>query len=166
MIVMGYPGIGKTTLAKMYHDNDYIDLETSNFYKRPEWYCDYCNVAEDLSRQGYIVLTGCHKEIREILKDSDELTVLIFPEDKLKEKCIERLRKRAEFNGNKEKDLRALKRVEEKWEQDHEELQKIWDECPSIISRVITEEMFDDSEYIKELNRNLIRIRKHYERRN
>lgn len=153
MIVMGYPGVGKTTLAKFYHYNDYIDLETSNFYKRPEWYCDYCNVAEDLSRQGFIVLTGCHKEIREILKDSDELTVLIFPEDKLKEKWIERLRKRAEIDGNKEKDLRALERVEDKWEQDHEELEeyinKNIDYCSAII---INEDIFNSKYYIDIIN--------------
>lgn len=154
MIVMGYPGVGKTTLARFYHYNDYIDLETSNFYKRPEWYCDYCNVAEDLSSQGYIVLTGCHKEIRDrLIRLSMEELCLIYPSIDLKEAWIKRLSDRAIKNGCVEKDLRALKRVEKKWEQDHEELEeyinKNIDYCSAII---INEDIFSSKYYIDIIN--------------
>lgn len=159
---MGYPGIGKTTLANLYHwSNHYIDLETSNFDRHDGWAKEYCNVAEDLSRQGYVVLTGCHKEIREILNDSDELTVLIFPKDELKEKWIDRLRKRAENDGNTAKDLRALKRVEEKWEQDHEELEEyINKNIDYRITIVIDEVVFNSEYYIDIINAYIQRLKR------
>lgn len=160
---MGYPGIGKTTLAKMYHNNGYIDLETSNFDRHEGWAREYCNVAEDLSRQGFIVLTGCHDEIREILEESQEFVVLIFPADNLKDKWIERLKERAERDGNKDKDLRALKHVEEKWEQDHEKLWMMGDRH-NVFIRVITEVIFNDPKYIQRINVTLIWIGQYEER--
>lgn len=46
MIIIGYPGIGKSTLGGQ---NDVIDLDSSNFWnngKRPDdWYVYYCKVA-------------------------------------------------------------------------------------------------------------------------
>ena len=53
MIVIGYQGIGKSTLVK--ECNSYIDFESSNFKingERPEgWEQMYCEAALDLSRQ-------------------------------------------------------------------------------------------------------------------
>lgn len=55
-IVVGYQGVGKSTLA--YHNRSVIDLESSNFFvdgKRDEkWYIPYCNIARSLARQGYL----------------------------------------------------------------------------------------------------------------
>lgn len=48
MIVVGYPGIGKSTLCQ--HRENCIDLESSCFDKsNKNWYKDYCNVAVDFT---------------------------------------------------------------------------------------------------------------------
>ena len=114
MIVIGYQGIGKSTLAaKSFR---YIDLESSSFwFDDPEtkqkirhimWYAMHCNVAEDLSRQGYTVFVSSHQPVRERLLKSDEYVITCVPSLNLKDKWIEKLRLRYE-NSGLEKDYRA-----------------------------------------------------------
>ena len=66
MIVIGYQGIGKSTLANK--DLRFIDLESGNFWvdgkRADDWYKPYCQIAEHLSRQGYIVFTSSHEVVR------------------------------------------------------------------------------------------------------
>ena len=75
MIIIGYQGIGKSTLAK--NSLKYIDLESGNFWingeRDEQWYKPYCNIANHLSAQGYTVFTSSHKEVREELKNSNEI---------------------------------------------------------------------------------------------
>lgn len=114
MIVIGYQGIGKSTLASK--SLRYIDLESSSFwFDDPEtkqkirhvmWYAMYCNVAEDLSRQGYTVFISSHQPVREMLLKSDEYTIACVPALDLKDKWIEKLRSRYE-NSGLEKDYKA-----------------------------------------------------------
>lgn len=114
MIVIGYQGIGKSTLATK--SLRYIDLESSSFwFDDPEtkqkirhvmWYVMYCNVAEDLSRQGYTVFVSSHQPVRERLQKSDEYTIACVPALDLKDKWIEKLRLRYE-NSGLEKDYKA-----------------------------------------------------------
>lgn len=65
VIVVGYPGIGKSTLASK--DLHYIDLESSNFFigdeRLPDWYIHYCRIAISLAEQGYVVFTSSHREV-------------------------------------------------------------------------------------------------------
>lgn len=114
MIVIGYQGIGKSTLAaKSFR---YIDLESSSFwFDDPEtkqkirhimWYAMYCNVAEDLSRQGYTVFVSSHQPVRERLLKSDEYVITCVPSLDLKDKWIKKLRLRYE-NSGLEKDYKA-----------------------------------------------------------
>lgn len=110
MIIIGYPGIGKSTLAGRY--KEYIDLESSNFnddfgLKPDGWFIPYCKVAEDLSKQGYRVFVSCHKEVQEYLQDSVEYVALCYPSPKLKEDWIKRLLDRYE-KTKLEKDINAL----------------------------------------------------------
>lgn len=71
MIITGYQGIGKSTLARK--ENNVIDLESASFWNyengnktRPDdWYVYYCQVAEHLSKQGYIVFVSCHQQVRD-----------------------------------------------------------------------------------------------------
>lgn len=74
MIIIGYQGIGKSSLVK--EDKQFIDLESSNFKiggKRPDgWEQMYCETALDLSRQGHVVFTASHKCIRDYLKDNHD----------------------------------------------------------------------------------------------
>lgn len=114
MIVIGYQGIGKSTLAV--RNLKYIDLESSNFwFEDPEtkqrvrhsnWYEIYCNVAEDLSRQGYIVFVSSHQPIRERLSKSEEYVVVCVPSVILKDEWIKKLKERYE-NSLLEKDYKA-----------------------------------------------------------
>lgn len=114
MIVIGYQGIGKSTLATK--SLRYIDLESSSFWfddpetkqrvRHGNWYEVYCNVAEDLSRQGYTVFVSSHQPVRERLSRSDEYVITCVPSLDLKDKWIEKLRSRYE-NSGLEKDYKA-----------------------------------------------------------
>ena len=114
MIIIGYQGIGKSTLAAS--NLKYIDLESSNFlFNDPEtkqkirhdnWYEMYCNVAEDLSRQGYFVFVSSHQPVRERLLKSGEYVIACVPSLGLKEQWIEKLHMRYEASGL-EKDYKA-----------------------------------------------------------
>ena len=98
MIVIGYQGIGKSTLVK--YSNSYIDFESSNFKingKRPdEWEQMYCEAALDLSRQGHVVFTASHKCIRDYLKyhKESEDVLIVAPSVDLKDQWLEKLRNR------------------------------------------------------------------------
>lgn len=108
MIVIGYQGIGKSTLAK----NSYLflDLESSTFWidgkKSDDWYIPYCQMAEYLSRQGYVVFTSSHKPVRDFLKNSNEKVIAVCPTIELKEEWLKRLQARYE-SSQSFKDLRA-----------------------------------------------------------
>lgn len=132
MIIIGYPGIGKSTLAGK--DHKYIDLESSNFRingeRSEDWYKVYCKVAEDLSRQGYIVFVSCHPVVREALRSSGEIVAVIFPNVK-KEEWLTKLKDRYE-ETNSYKDGMAYKRVRDHYDEDIADLcgcdipYKIW----------------------------------------
>lgn len=94
MIIIGYPGIGKSTLAV--GNNKYIDLESSLFNdnegKKPKyWYQTYCKIAEDLSTQGYIVFVSCHREVQDYLAASNEIVALCYPALELKNQWFQKL---------------------------------------------------------------------------
>ena len=109
MIIIGYQGIGKSTLAK--DSWKYIDLESGNFWingeRDEQWYKPYCNIANHLSAQGYTVFTSSHKEVREELKNSNEIVKIAFPSLELKTDWLIRLTNR--YNESMlEKDYKAL----------------------------------------------------------
>lgn len=106
MIIIGYQGIGKSTLAR--GGNGFIDLESSNFWvdnkRDSNWAKVYANIAVNLDVQGYNVFTSSHKEVREALKahpwvcePNGKLPVLLavcFPVLELKDEWIARLDQR------------------------------------------------------------------------
>lgn len=114
MIIIGYQGIGKSTLSA--RNLKYVDLESSNFwFDDPEtkqrvrhfnWYEMYCNVAEYLSRQGYVVFVSSHQPVRERLLKSEEYVVACVPSLILKDEWINKLKERYE-NSLLEKDYKA-----------------------------------------------------------
>lgn len=112
-IIIGYQGIGKSTLGST---DGFIDLESSCMRvndKRPDnWYEYYCNFAEYLSRHHKIVFTSSHKEVRDRLRESKEKVYLCYPIVSLKNEWIARLRKRYEQSGL-DKDYRALMNAED-----------------------------------------------------
>ena len=119
MIIIGYPGIGKSTLAGK--DHKYIDLESSNFRINGErsdnWYKPYCKVAEDLSKQGYIVFVSCHSVVREALRGSGEDVAVAFPAGSLEKEWIAKLRDRYE-ETNSYKDRMAYERARDHFYED------------------------------------------------
>ena len=80
MIVIGYIGIGKSTLAM--NQTGYIDLDSSTFMfnnKRCDnWVTYYCQVAESLSKQGYVVFVSCHFDVIEYSSLSLLLSILFI----------------------------------------------------------------------------------------
>lgn len=119
MIIIGYQGIGKSTIAGK---NDIIDLESGNFWaegKRPDnWYVCYCNIAEHLSKQGYIVFVSSHKVVYERLKKySKEAIYAILPALSLRDAWIERLHTRYETT-KLPKDFKAWQHAYLEFEED------------------------------------------------
>ena len=125
MIVIGYQGIGKSTLAGK--DNRYIDLESGNFWvdgKRAEdWYKPYCQIAEHLSQQGYVVFTSSHEVVRNQLENSNEVVVLVYPSFELKDKWIEKLYYRYQ-DSVLEKDYKALMNAKDRYSDNIQELEQ------------------------------------------
>jgi nucleoside-triphosphatase THEP1 len=117
MIIIGYPGVGKTSLAGRYHQ--YIDLESSHFNdafgeKPSGWFIPYCKVAEDLSKQGYRVFVSCHKEVQEYFNKSNEYVIVLYPTIELKEQWLDRVKRR--FNNDPSmKNKKAMENVEKYW---------------------------------------------------
>ena len=116
MIVIGYQGIGKSTLAN--NDLRFVDLESGNFWvdgKRAEdWYKPYCQIAEHLSKQGYIVFTSSHEVVRNQLKNSREHVICCVPALHLKEEWIKKLKDRYEESGL-DKDYKAYMNAEDRY---------------------------------------------------
>lgn len=108
MIVIGYQGIGKSTLAKL--DLRFVDLESGNFWadgkRADDWYKPYCQIAEHLSQQGYIVFTSSHEVVRNCLACSNEKVICCVPALSLKDEWIHRLKDRYEESGL-DKDYKA-----------------------------------------------------------
>lgn len=129
MIIIGYQGIGKSTLARNqlseHGMSEYIDLESSCFWhdgKRPDdWYIYYCQMAEFLSRQGFKVFVSSHKIVRDFLRNSKEQVLIICPNITLKKEWIKRLENR--YNDNpSEKNYKAWKNAAECFEQNISDL--------------------------------------------
>lgn len=127
MIISGYQGIGKSSLAKK--SPKFIDLESSNFFineVRPEdWHIMYSNVAISLSHQGYHVFISSHKCVRDYLAqvaDRKDL-VLVYPDKSMKSQWIKKLYRRF-LDTNKPKDYRALKNAEDKYDESIDELSR------------------------------------------
>lgn len=118
MIYIGYPGIGKSTLGG---SNNCIDLESSNFtvdnHRPDDRYIMYCNIAKDLSNQGYRVFVSSHNDVINYLKDIDSSAVIIAPNIILKDEWTEKLRLRYEETKS-DKNLRAYERARDHYEDD------------------------------------------------
>ena len=117
MIVIGYQGIGKSTLAGK---RNCIDLESGNFWvdgKRDEkWYIPYCQIANHLSQQGFTVFVSSHEVVREELKKSEEKVYVICPSTDLKYDWITKLQTRwktTELNKDYKAYMNAIGRYSE-----------------------------------------------------
>ena len=128
MIIVGYQGIGKSTLCK--GGNGFIDLESGNFWVEGErdenWARVYVNIAVHLSEQGYNVFTSSHKVVRDCLRNhpgvsdcttkAPQSVAVCYPDIDLKDEWIAKLKNRYE-RTRLEKDYKAWKNAEEKFEE-------------------------------------------------
>lgn len=115
MIIIGYQGIGKSTLAGK---DNCIDLESGNFWvngKRAEdWYIPYCQIANHLSEQGYTVFVSSHEVVRKELEKSEERVVAIIPAIELRDAWCEKLLERYMLT-ELYKDFKAWRNAEERY---------------------------------------------------
>lgn len=122
MIIVGYQGIGKSTLAGKHNC---IDLESSNFWvdgkRADDWYVPYCQIANHLSEQGYTVFTSSHEVVRNELKKSKEKVYVVCPAVGISDKWIKKLQDRYETT-KLEKDLKAWKNAEDRYKENILEL--------------------------------------------
>ena len=130
MIIVGYQGIGKSTLANK--SPLFIDLESSNFFIKNEetgemirdknWYIPYCNIAVHLNQQGKHVFVSSHKEVRDRLIELDEKSVIsCTPSLDFKDIWITKLRHRY-LQSKLEKDYKAWKNAEARYEENIKEI--------------------------------------------
>lgn len=148
MIIIGYQGIGKSTISGV---NNCIDLESGMFYnngKRPDnWFVYYCNIADDLSKQGYTVFVSSHAVVRQRLrKYSNEAIYAIIPSVSLKDAWIEKLKDRFE-NSRLEKDMKAYLNAKDRYEYN---LAEIRNDCNNVY--VIKDMNYNLNDIVNEIN--------------
>ena len=151
MIITGYQGIGKSTLAK--NDDRIIDLESTCFWKvdrltgektsPDDWYVYYSQIAIDLSNQGYTVFVSCHPQVRDFLSSHARNFNAIFPSKNIKEDWIKRLENRYKESGL-EKDKRALEHAQKFYDSD---INRLWYECQYGVEYYHNVEIIDDINY-------------------
>lgn len=101
MIIIGFPGIGKSSVSRAYEGDtnttSYIDLESSNFVKDDNWVKEYCNLAIDLDLQGYNIFVSSHKAVREYLAEKQDIfpdIMEVFPSKEMHTEWLNRLESR------------------------------------------------------------------------
>ena len=119
MIIIGFPGIGKSTLAS--NNDKFVDLESSYFKpvnnRTDDWVVDYCKLAEVLSRNGHIVFVSSHKAVRDYIAKmrTDELVTCVFPSERIREQWVKKLEDRY-MNSGLDKDYRAFIRTRDHYD--------------------------------------------------
>lgn len=156
MILVGYQGIGKSTLC--YHNKDCLDLESSKFFVRDhlgnrvrpaDWYVMYCETAINLSRQGYTVCISSHKEVRQYLikNYSNHDLRVCYPCLDLKTEWIKKLTNRYSYDPT-EKNLKAYLNAVNMYDESIRDLSKE----PVFKHLVIKDMSYDLSQLVEESN--------------
>lgn len=118
MVLLGYPGIGKTTLAKKC---PIIDLDSSRFFGKSNWVEKYCAFIKGFNEEGINVFASCHKKVREELKRMGIDYVVVIPSMALRDQWVGKLAKRY-FTSEEDADFRAWHRATIDFEADIEDL--------------------------------------------
>lgn len=125
MIIVGYQGIGKSTLAKDYHQC--IELESSNFVVdgkfNEDWYKVYANIAKHISEQNRFVYISSHKILRKYMNEQNIEFTVICPSLELKEEWLKKLKARYDETG-KDKDFIAWQNAEFGFDEQIKDLMK------------------------------------------
>ena len=110
MIVIVYLEIGKSTVSNK--NPNYIDFDSSMFPKEEGWEKDYVERAEALSEQGFTVFVSAHKEVQDLLINSKEKVIAVYPAVGMRHTWIKKLSERYD-KTQFESDKRALERCVE-----------------------------------------------------
>lgn len=107
MIIIGFPGIGKSSVANVRANEKYIDLESSNFNledgtKVENWVQVYTNIAFHLAQQGKVVFVSSHNDVHIAIMEkrvnNPELqefpVMIIYPTLTIKDAWLTRLKNR------------------------------------------------------------------------
>jgi hypothetical protein len=98
MIVLGYSGIGRTTLCEQHPGFKYVDLDSWPFRADRSdvslWVKTYVMVATRLSAQGYIVFLDALEPVCDALVNSTEVVLLICPSLELESQWVKKLESR------------------------------------------------------------------------
>ena len=123
VIVSGFPGIGKTTAAKL-HPMLFRDLESSDYHwvtlmkslitenyifkENPQWPGNYIEAIKNLSTSGMYksVFVSAHELVREKMREAKIRYTLIYPEDTSKMKQL--IMKRIIDRGSPDYFIRAM----------------------------------------------------------
>lgn len=73
LIISGFAGIGKSTLAR---DHKIVDLESTPFANNWELYSD---VAEHMRKNGYIVAVAAHADMRRMMQNKNIPYAYVIP---------------------------------------------------------------------------------------
>lgn len=103
MIVCGFPGTGKSTMAKF---SRWVDLESTPFKKN--WLL-YAEVAKHMSDNGYNVMISTHKEVLDALEQIEASYTVVIPPITDKDIYLHRY----DMRGNS---YEFIKRLGENWE--------------------------------------------------
>ena len=147
MIIIGYPGVGKTEAAKQF-SSFALDLESSECIYKPEkknehtydttmtitssvtsnshdYYVTdeikefntYCKMAEYLSKNNKIVFVSSHKEVQDYFCKSTEPVYACYPDKEIKEEWIQFLRNRY-ISDDSDKNYKAYMRAVNNFDED------------------------------------------------
>ena len=74
MIICGFPGVGKTIMAKC---SNWVDLESTPF--RKQWLL-YADVAKHMSDNGYTVMVSTHSDLLDALEQIEASYTVVVPD--------------------------------------------------------------------------------------
>lgn len=105
MIICGFPGTGKSTMAKF---SRWVDLESTPFKKN--WLL-YAEVAKHMSDNGYTVMVSTHEEMLNALEQIEAKYVVVIPPITDKDIYLHRY----DMRGNAYDFIQLLDENWEKW---------------------------------------------------
>ena len=131
MIIIGYPGVCKSVASQKFIqvidlDSSCIWTEENELTKKMNGFNidfnTYCNIAESLSKQGYIVCVSSHFDVQYILRKSTEQVYVCYPSKEIKRQWISFLRKRY-VEDSSESNLKSLNHVISDFDFDIEDME-------------------------------------------
>lgn len=105
MIICGFPGTGKSMMAKF---SQWVDLESTPFKKN--WLL-YAEVAKHMSDNGYTVMVSTHKEMLDALEQIEANYTVVIPPITDKATYLNRY----DMRGNSHDFIRLLDENWERW---------------------------------------------------